>query len=158
MKANLPILNNNRRGLISFCRKIAGAVAMKNGYENMSDRGKAIAEYIELVARHVCLKLREKIIPGFKVPNELIKDLGERFSKFGEDEKSAVVDLLSTGPKPRWEHWLKTHLLSNPEDAPQLFMVERTFGGASSSSRSISTFVYENYGVSDYPWQMEHRW
>ena len=130
----------------------------KKGYVDMSPRGRLVCEFVELSARHRVRTIRAKVIPGLDPPNDLAKELKQRYQALSEGERAAITDLLSPlGHRPRWASWLKEHLPANSGDAQELFLLEQHFAGVGDgNTSSVSTFVYQKYGSRDYPWKMQH--
>lgn len=130
---------------------------MGEGYSSMSERGRAVCEYLELSMRHDVLKRRQGSIVGYKVPQGLIEDLKIRFEQLSDEEKAAVSDLriyeVASRDTPRWRCWLEQHLNEHPGDAHLLLFVEKTF-----APYYWSEFIRTNYGLNDRPWLMNHTW
>lgn len=134
---------------------------MKKGYENMSPRGRALCEFVELTTRLEVQKSRQNLVP-FSLPlAELEAELQKRYLELSENEKAAVIDLRGFPQpcalkRPRWVQWLKEHLQNNPGDAPDLVLLEHKF--ADSGARAVPKYLLEKFGVRDFPWKMCHPW
>jgi len=128
------------------------------GYETLVERARAVAEIIELMTYHDdMLRKRKGVIPGYKVPPTLLKNIQARYTALGESEKSAVADLRRSTHGKTWREWVRQHLQLHPKDALRLFFLEQHFGGGVGS---ISSFIWKTYceeGI-ERPWQMDHKW
>ena len=129
---------------------------MENGYASLNADAHAVAELTEMLVRHDVLERQAAIIPGYRVPSELVKEINQRLAGLTEEARAAVVDLRAYGSNgKRWQFWLKRHVQRNPADAPALFLLQEHFGGGGSS---LSAFVWQHYGLLDRPWKMNHKW
>lgn len=131
------------------------------GYEKMSERGRLVAELVELLARHDVLLKRAHQIPGVnepaqrKAPQALLKTIEERYDTLAEAERLAVLDLRTGLGRGRWEQWANEHSKANPGDAMELYLIKENFSGG---PEQVSVFVWNRFGPFDRPWRMQHQW
>lgn len=127
------------------------------GYEKMSEKGRALAEAVELMARHDYLKMQERLIPGYILPVNLQVEIRDRFAQLDADSRAAVMALRSPdfGSPGTWLMWRDAQIKSAPQDAADLVFLEDAFGGG---PNLLSRFVLESCGKFQRPWRLNHQW
>lgn len=124
------------------------------GYERMSAKGRQVCEYIELAARHDELAQRARVMPGYRVPRSLMKELQKRYSEFAEADKRAIVAFRDFDNKsdqhPCWIAWVRQHLSEAPGDAADLLQLERGF------SKHVTFEMADYIQLHGRPWRMQH--
>lgn len=127
------------------------------GYENLSPRGRLVAEYIELSVRFkvLCWRASENAALAKAPEIEMLRaDIRKRYSELAEMERCAVEALnyhkwkFLEHPSP-WRKWLESHVLTNPSDTVALYVLEHDFN-IEAIERNRHTQLFH--------WRMDHPW
>ncbi len=126
----------------------------------MSERGKAVCEFIELSRRYQVQTWRAErniALKGVQQMRKLKADITNRYCALNDSEKAAVDGFIARAQfgevrfGVNWALWLEAHLVSNPLDAFLLQSLEQNF------IRAPDPESCSQYCV-DFTWRMHHEW